>query len=279
MSYKPPLGDPDMLKKRIVSNPRYDQVQPTIECGITANLAKLIRESEPSIKQAQGELFRRIRCSNLGGYLEEKQHQQMEQEFRAQYASDPEFARQAQLVAPTPLPPQLEEFCLPAAQKREYLILDVREREDYEKCHINGALHYPTIKLVHATNPFTPEILQFKNKENKVIVLYDLDEEVVVAAKKANIFFEKGVDNVVIISGGLREFVQNFSHCIVGESPVPILPKNARVTSRGGTSCMGSVNGSRMPGGSRLQSVASSHKPKSLCNSLAKGNQGSSAFK
>ena len=272
MSYKPPLGDPDLLKRRIVANPRYDGVQPTVECGITATLAKLIREAEPSVKQQQGELFRRIRATTLGNYLDEKQYEEREREFREQYAHTPEYARQAQSIAPVPLPSQLDEFKLPVGQKRDYLVLDVRDREDFDKCHIIGAMHYNPIKLAHATNPYTPEILQFKNKDNRVIVLYDLDEEIVVARKVANIFFEKGADNIVIISGGLKEFVQTYSHLIVGESPVPILPKNARVVSRGGTSAYGSINGSRMGGGnnSRLQSVATSHKPKSLSSSLAK---------
>jgi centrosomal protein CEP41 len=281
MSYKPPLGDPDLLKKRIVSNPRYDGIQPTVECGITAGLAKLIREAEPSVKQKEGELFRRIRASTVGAYLEEKLNEEREREFREQYAHNPDFQRQAQGLSQVPLPPQLDEYRLPVGPKRDYLILDVREREDFDRCHIAGAINYNPIKLAHATNPYTPDILQFKNKENRVIVLYDLDEEIVVGRKVANVFFEKGADNVVIISGGLKEFVQNFSHLIFGESPVPILPKNARVQSRGGTSSYGgSATGSRMGGAqdaSRMHSTATSHKPKSLSSSLAKPQ--TSAFK
>ncbi len=272
MSYRPPLGDPEVLKKRIVSNPRYDDLQPTVECGITVGLAKLIRESEPSVKQKDGELFRRVRASTIAAYLEEKLNEEREREFRQQYAHNPEFQRQAQDAAQSPLPPQLDEYRLPVAPKKDYLLLDTRDREDFEKCHIAGAMHYNPIKLVHATNPYTPEILQFKNKEHRVIVLYDLDEEIVVNKKVANVFFEKGADNVVIISGGLKEFVQNFSHLIYGESPVPILPKNARVQSRGGTSSYGGsvAGGSRNQDASRMHSTATSHKPKSLSSSLAK---------
>ena len=286
-SYRPPLGDPDLLKKRTVANPRFEGVQPVVECGINTNLAKMIQESEKSVKQGKDELFRRVRATTIAAALEDlyaaAKVQSFDEDvgFRGGYppvGTPPQYGGGRQI--PPPPPPQRspldDEYQIPKAPKREYLILDVREREEYEACHILGALHYPPTKLTHATNPYTTEILQFKNKENKVIVLYDLEEEIVVGRRVGNIFFEKGVDNVVIISGGLREFVQSFSQLIVGQSPVPIVPKNMRVATRGGTSTMGSVRGGSDAGG-RAMSSATSHKPKSLSSSLAKpqSSQGS----
>lgn len=291
-SYRPPLGDPDLLKKRTIANPKFDTVQPVVECGINTNLAKLIQESEKSVKQGKDELFRRVRATTIAAALEDlyaaakvqssfdedvgfrggPSYMQQQQDSQ-QYHPQQQGMYGRQIPAPPPPPqrsPLDDEYQIPKAPKKEYLILDVREREEYEACHILGALHYPPTKLTHATNPYTTEILQFKNRENKVIVLYDLEEEIVVGRRVGNIFFEKGVDNVVIISGGLREFVQSFSQLIVGQSPVPIVPKNVRVVTRGGTSQMGSVRGGSEAGGGRAMSNATSHKPKSLSNSLAK---------
>lgn len=280
MSYKPPIGDPELLRRRIISNPKFDNVQPVVECGINANLAKLIQSAEPSVKQGKDELFRRVRASTIANALEElhleirmKEYEMLEQQ---QLQQQQQYYRQQGGVPPQQQQQTPDEYQIPKPPKKEYLILDVREREDYEKCHILSAVHYPPTKLSHATNPYTPEILAFKNKENKVIVLYDLDEEVVVARKVGNVFFEKGCDNVVIISGGLKEFVQNFSHLILGESPVPILPKNQRVLSRGGTSVSG---GNSIAEGSKIHSTATSHKPKSLSSSLAKPQSGSGSWK
>lgn len=260
------MGDPDLLKRRITSNPKFDHVEPTIECGITSNLARMIRESEPSIKQRGDELFHRVRASTVAAALEALHLDMKMREYALQ--DEAHVANHYGQVPPPPPLPQslLDDYQIPKAPKKEYLILDVRDREEYEKCHILSALHFPPSKLSHATNPYTPEILSFKNKENRVIVLYDLEEEIVVGRKVANVFFEKGCDNVVIIAGGLREFVQNFSHLILGESPVPIVPKNQRVMSRGGTS----VSGGQSIDGSKVHSAATSHKPKSLSSSLAR---------
>ncbi|CUG43198.1 membrane-associated protein, putative [Bodo saltans] len=71
MSYKPPIGDPDLLKKRLITNPKFDHVKSSVECGINGNLARLIRTAEPSIKQGQNEKFRRIRASQIAQSLEE----------------------------------------------------------------------------------------------------------------------------------------------------------------------------------------------------------------
>ena len=52
-------------------------------------------------------------------------------------------------------------------------------------------------------NPFTADILEFKNREpNRIIVLYCCDTSVATAISAANQFYEKGFDNVFILSGG-----------------------------------------------------------------------------
>lgn len=280
MSYKPPIGDPEVLKRRVVANPKYEKVESTVDTGMNANLAKLIRETEPVVKQQRDELFHRVRASTVAAALEAKHLEMKMREYEAQGMEVEGGSRDAAYggLRPPPAPPSLpqsilDEYQIPKAPKKEYLILDVRDREDYERCHILGALHFPPAKLSHATNPYSPEILAFKNKENRVIVLYDLEEEVVVGRKVGNIFFEKGCDNVVIIAGGLREFVQQHSHLILGECPVPIIPRNPRLSSRGSVGTPSVVEGaSRMHGGS----AATSCKPKSLSSSLAKPQSSSS---
>ncbi len=54
--------------------------------------------------------------------------------------------------------------------------------------------------LSRAVNPLSPEILDFMNAEQRIILLCDWDERIAVPA--ANLLFEKGADNVVVLSGG-----------------------------------------------------------------------------
>lgn len=62
------------------------------------------------------------------------------------------------------------------------------------------AVSYPARKLSRAVNALSPEILAFMNAEQRIILVYDWDERI--AAPAANLLFEKGADNVVLLSGG-----------------------------------------------------------------------------
>lgn len=62
-------------------------------------------------------------------------------------------------------------------------------------------MSYPIRLLSRQCNPFTTEILAYVNGgPQKIIVLSDLDEHMAFTA--GNSFYEKGVDNVFIVSGG-----------------------------------------------------------------------------
>ena len=62
-------------------------------------------------------------------------------------------------------------------------------------------MNYPIRLLSRQCNPFTTEILAYVNGgPQKIIVLCDLDEHMAFTA--GNSFYEKGVDNVFIVSGG-----------------------------------------------------------------------------
>lgn len=45
--------------------------------------------------------------------------------------------------------------------KHNMLLLDIRDMEEYEKCHISGAMHYEAPRLTRSVNALTPEILAF----------------------------------------------------------------------------------------------------------------------
>jgi centrosomal protein CEP41 len=163
--------------------------------------------------------------------------------------------------------------------KKQFLVLDVREREEFDACHIHGSKWYHHTMLNRSTNNFTPEMLLFKNRPNHFVVIYDLEEELVSGKMKVgNNFFQKGFDNVLIISGGLKEFVQTHSHLAVGVPPCKIVPRKpppAPRLSSGAVVRAGSGQGPRGLGSgasTMATSVASSHKPKSLASSLARRN-------
>ncbi|XP_072097500.1 centrosomal protein of 41 kDa isoform X3 [Mobula birostris] len=89
-----------------------------------------------------------------------------------------------------------------------YLLLDVRDRDAYEQCHIIGAYSYPIAMLSRTMNPYTKEVLEYKNTPGKIILLYDEDERI--ASQAATTLCERGFENLFMLSGGLKVVAQMF---------------------------------------------------------------------
>ncbi|XP_059672990.1 centrosomal protein of 41 kDa isoform X3 [Gavia stellata] len=81
-----------------------------------------------------------------------------------------------------------------------FLLLDVRDRDAYDQCHIVGAYSYPIATLSRTMNPYTNSILEYKNAHGKIIILYDNDERL--ASQAATTMCERGFENLFMLSGG-----------------------------------------------------------------------------
>ncbi|XP_029185537.2 centrosomal protein of 41 kDa-like isoform X1 [Acropora millepora] len=116
-----------------------------------------------------------------------------------------------------------EESRVPEVESLPYLLLDVRDEDAYKQCHIIGALSYPASMLSRSYNYFTKEILTFKNKLGKIIILYDENERLAPAA--ATTFVQREVDNVFMLSGGLKVLYKRFPEgLLTGTVPQSCLP-------------------------------------------------------
>ncbi|MEE6481742.1 hypothetical protein FKM82_012953 [Ascaphus truei] len=119
-----------------------------------------------------------------------------------------------------------------------FLLLDVRDRDCYDQCHIIGAHSYPTAMLSRSMNPYTHGILEYKNAHGKILILYDEDERI--ASQAATTMCERGFENLFMLSGGLKVIAQKFSGGLTtGTFPITCLPQPAptksarkRVTAR-----------------------------------------------
>lgn len=104
-----------------------------------------------------------------------------------------------------------------------YLLLDLRDPDDFEKCHIISAKNYPAAMLSRSVNNFTNDILQYRNKAGRIIVMYDEDERI--ATKAATTFAQRGFDNTFLLSGGLKVAAQKFPHSLItGTLPPSCVP-------------------------------------------------------
>jgi len=97
------------------------------------------------------------------------------------------------------------------------LLLDLRDPEEYALFHIKEALNFPAPNI--GRDKLIPELFRFKNQPDKLIIIYMNDERKGTAI--AHVFFEKGYENVYLISGGVEQFTQEFPDLCEGK----VVPK------------------------------------------------------
>uniref|UniRef100_UPI003AAA58EE centrosomal protein of 41 kDa n=1 Tax=Centroberyx gerrardi TaxID=166262 RepID=UPI003AAA58EE len=112
-----------------------------------------------------------------------------------------------------------------------YLLLDVRDREQYDHCHIVSAHSYPIATLSRTMNPYTKEVLDYKNAAGKIIIVYDEDERM--ASQAATTMCERGFENLFMLSGGLKVIAQKFPEGLMtGSVPASCLPSPTSVMGK-----------------------------------------------
>ncbi|CAN9502590.1 unnamed protein product [Ophioblennius macclurei] len=112
-----------------------------------------------------------------------------------------------------------------------YLLLDVRDREDYEQCHLISAHSFPIAMLSRTMNPYTKEVLEYKNVTGRIIILYDEDERI--ASRAATAMCRRGFENLFMLSGGLKVIAQYFpGGMITGSVPPSCRPTSTRMKRR-----------------------------------------------
>lgn len=86
--------------------------------------------------------------------------------------------------------------------ERPFLIIDVRDPEEYCRGHLVYSHSYHHTRLNRAFDYETKEMLRVKNKPGMILVVIDDDESL--ARQVATTLTQRGYDNVFMLSGGLR---------------------------------------------------------------------------
>jgi rhodanese-related sulfurtransferase len=100
-----------------------------------------------------------------------------------------------------------------AIERAPFLFLDVREKKEYNVCHIKCARSFPSNHL--RQDKITPELHHYRNRDGHVIVVYDLDDRM--GRGVATMFTEKGYENIFLLTGGLERFASMHPTLCAGE--------------------------------------------------------------
>lgn len=227
----PKRYDPDAPVKPLPKtnfSKRYDQLKPSIDTGMTVpKLIEALKNRMPT-----GEIFRRIRPAKLKELLalhfdelEAKERlAQVEPEAGEEESAVPAYHHMHSSIVfddkeqPKPQPKPHEVIDCP------FILLDVRDEEEFDQCHIHLAKNYPKARLSRATGQFTPEILSYRDRDDGMVVVYcDYGQT---SGEAAQMFAERGFTNVFLLHGGLADFAEEFPNLVgPGEPPKPQKPQ------------------------------------------------------
>ncbi|CAF0881929.1 unnamed protein product [Rotaria sordida] len=256
---KPPVN---ILDKRVPRNPKYENVQPTIDTG--DSLTKFLKRNEElraSSKQQAGEIFKRMKISTLVqliiqvaeiNSLDTPKNTEFDQSASQRTFTDTDrpYTQDSQISAETtrstlqsvirgvgemdvynnnynnnnnnqnrssltPKTPMSIQNNL-EFDERPYLIVDLRDKDEFRANHIVSAHHYPAAMLSRCTNNESKELLIYKNQKGKIIILYDEDERT--APNAATIMVERGYNNIFLLSGGLKYAIRKFPRGLLSGS-------------------------------------------------------------
>ncbi|XP_039427459.1 centrosomal protein of 41 kDa isoform X1 [Corvus cornix cornix] len=267
MSARGAFGDPQLLTRRIPSNPKYQHIKTRLDTGNSlSKYMEKLEEIKRNYRYKKDELFKRLKVTTFAQLViqvaslsnetlevtNEELHKLQDADAAGEDAAGTN-GKGSPEGTPSPVlslndsgageshrstlqsvisgvgemdiekdPPKKEEDT--QAKEKPYpdcpfLLLDVRDRDAYEQCHIVGAYSYPIATLSRTMNPYTNSILEYKNAHGKIIIVYDNDERL--ASQAATTMCERGFENLFMLSGGLKVLAQKIPEgLITGTLPV-----------------------------------------------------------
>lgn len=127
---------------------------------------------------------------------------------------------------------------------RDLVLLDLRERADFDQCHLPLAMNYPA-SLINR-DQFTPELYRCKRDVSKLLVVYHTDDQS--TAGVAMLLAQKGWDTVHAVTGGFEELAQSYPEVLEGEMPArPDTTGSAPRSAGAGRSAGTPLRGGRPP--------------------------------
>ena len=90
------------------------------------------------------------------------------------------------------------------------ILLDLRSQAEYAAGHIRNAISFPAENIQR--DQVFAQLIIYRNQPDKILVVYHDDERHGIL--QSRIIFEKGFDNIYLLSGGLCIFEKEFPDLI-----------------------------------------------------------------
>lgn len=173
----------------------------------------------------KNELFRRVKCSAVIKLIDNTNPPPEEEVKESEHESQSVFSYSGASVQSAYSGISVRFTQLTA----DFLLLDLREPEDFTYYHIRGARSYPAPLITQ--DRLLPELFAYvfptqRNQIDKLIIVYGFDERT--SVEPAQKLAMKGFENVFLLSGGIEEFGQRFTRYLEGlRLPRPVSPPDS----------------------------------------------------
>eukprot|EP00929_Paragymnodinium_shiwhaense_P008244 TRINITY_DN112186_c0_g1_i1.p1 TRINITY_DN112186_c0_g1~~TRINITY_DN112186_c0_g1_i1.p1 ORF type:complete len:248 (+),score=39.40 TRINITY_DN112186_c0_g1_i1:109-852(+) len=224
-------------EKRIPESKKYSHIESSIDTGAAKKTGAA--PSTSGIAKKRDEIFKRIPAAKLVQLLQEREGQENESVYAMGPGSDAGagshcgisalsvIASKAGGRAPTQASLAASvtsvagsvlsviESDMTVSEARDLILLDLREPEEYAKCHLPMAESYPATKLNR--DQFSAELHRCKRDSSKLLVVYHVNDAQTAAA--ASLLVQKGWESATCLSGGFEEIACSYPEVLQGEAP------------------------------------------------------------
>ncbi|XP_024911841.1 centrosomal protein of 41 kDa isoform X2 [Cynoglossus semilaevis] len=249
MSYNRSIGSVKYMEKRIPKNPKYQHVKTKLDTG--CSLTNYMEDIQTNYRYHKDEIFKRLGVTTFAQMIlqvaavselneiendngsHDTEDTDLDCQSHRQYDHDNSdvchTARSTLLSVISGMGELSRENKVPGPVVPDgpyadcpYLLLDVRDRDLYDSCHIISAHSFPSSLLSRTMDAYTKEVREYRNAAGKIIILYDEDERI--AAQTATSMCQRGFENLFILSGGLKVLCKKFPDGMVtGSIPTSCL--------------------------------------------------------
>ena len=204
-----------MMERRVPKNDKFAHIPGRLDTGPTVAKVKFITAQE--FARRRNEIFYRLskgQLYQLYGEYEATDRESMSECHEYGESSSPKIVTYSEDAE--------------ALNSKPYLIFDVREPSEYRRCHLLHARTYPFTMM--RRDQVHPELFNFKNKPETLIIIYCDDEKM--SCDAAKLLVDRGADNIFLLSGGLHEFGLLYPSFVEGELPAACIPKKEVIITR-----------------------------------------------
>lgn len=216
--------DPGFEKRtRNPHSEKYANVQGVVDSGPT--VSKMApQHTDGQLTKMRNEIFKRVSIAKLAETLEARECNESIFALAGSSMAAPysQFGGATNAPVPSSIYSHQTQHTVisvvssdaqPLKAVDDILVLDVRPREEYLKCHLQHAESYEKKRLNQ--DQITPELWRFKSSKGKKLVVYDIDDKT--TAEMASLLVQKGWENVYALNGGLDEVAATYGEMLEGD--------------------------------------------------------------